>query len=182
MRKAQDSPRGSYWQLATSAIGKMSKRSLLPIEDRAGDEPVADRAEVEQGSHQRSLRCERIRESIGETVMDHRDVLKEAQSLLSQRGNAYGTAQENFERAATLLSVLSGKKFSAYDVSLAMLAVKLSRLAHSPDHHDSWVDGINYMAFCAEFTGKDAPQAVLDLAVKKVQANLNEALRGESNG
>jgi len=38
------------------------------------------------------------------------------------------------------------------------------------------------MAFCAEFTGKDAPQAVLDLAVKKVQANLNEALRGDGNG
>jgi hypothetical protein len=182
MRKAQNPSRSSYWQLATSALGKMSPRSVLATEDGTGDEPVADRAETEQGSHQRSLRCERIRESIGEAMMDHRDVLKEAQSLLSQRGNSYGAAQENFERAATLLSVLSGKKFSAYDVSLAMLAVKLSRLAHSPDHHDSWVDGINYMAFCAEFTGKDAPQAVLDLAVKKVQANLNEALRGESNG
>ena len=182
MRKAQDSPRGSYWQLAASALGKMQKRSLLPIEDRARDEPVADRDQVEQGPHQRSLRCERIRESIGETMMDHRDVLKEAQSLLSQRGNSYGAAQENFERAATLLSVLSGKKCSAYDVSLAMLSVKLSRLAHSPAHHDSWVDGINYMAFCAEFTGKDAPDAVLELSLKKVQSNLNEALRGERNG
>lgn len=182
MRKAQDSPRGSYWELATSALGKMSKRSLLPIEDRARDEPVADRAETEQGSHQRSLRCERIRESIGETMMDHRDVLKEAQSLLSQRGNAYGTVQENHDRAATILSIMTGRNCTPYDVALTLLAVKLSRLAHRPDHHDSWVDGINYMAFCAEFTGKDAPQAVLDLAVKKVQANLNEALRGESNG
>ena len=182
MRKAQDPPRSSYWQLARSAFGKVSPRSVLAAQNRAGDESFPDRAEVEQGPHQCALRCEGIRESIGETVMDHRDVLKEAQSLLSQRGNSYGAAQENFERAATLLSVLSGKKFSAYDVSLAMLAVKLSRLAHSPEHHDSWVDGINYMAFCAEFTGKDAPQAVLDLAVKKVQANLNEALRGDGNG
>lgn len=182
MRKAQDSPRGSYWQLATSALGKMSPRSVLATEDRTGDEPVADRAEIEQGSHQRSLRCERIRESIGEAMMDHRDVLKEAQSLLSQRGNAYGTVQENHDRAATILSILTGRNCTPYDVALTLLAVKLSRIAHRPDHHDSWVDGINYMAFCAEFTGKDAPQAVLDLAVKKVQANLNEALRGESNG
>lgn len=114
--------------------------------------------------------------------MDHRDVLKEAQSLLSQRGNAYGTVQENHDRAATILSIISGRKQTAYDIALTMLAVKLSRIAHKPEHHDSWVDGINYMAFCAEFTGKDAPDAVLDLAVKKVQANLNEALRGDGNG
>lgn len=182
MRKAQDSPRGSYWQLAASAFGKVSPRSVLATEDGTGDEPVADRAETEQGSHQRSLRCERIRKSIGEAMMDHRDVLKEAQSLLSQRGNAYGTVQENHDRAATILSIMTGRNCTPYDVALTLLAVKLSRLAHRPDHHDSWVDGINYMAFCAEFTGKDAPQAVLDLAVKKVQANLNEALRGESNG
>lgn len=182
MRKAQNPSRSSYWQLAASAFGKVSPRSVLATEDGTGDEPVADRAETEQGSHQRSLRCERIRESIGEAMMDHRDVLKEAQSLLSQRGNAYGTVQENHDRAATILSIMTGRNCTPYDVALTMLAVKLSRLAHQPAHHDSWVDGINYMAFCAEFTGKDAPQAVLDLAVKKVQANLNEALRGESNG
>ena len=182
MRQAQDPPRSSYWQLARSALGKVSPRSVLAPQNRTGDEPVADRAEVEQGPHQRALRCEGIRESIGETVMDHRDVLKEAQSLLSQRGNSYGTVQENHDRAATILSILTGRNCTPYDVALTMLAVKLSRLAHQPAHHDSWVDGINYMAFCAEFTGKDAPQAVLDLAVKKVQANLNEALRGDGNG
>jgi len=115
-------------------------------------------------------------------MMDHRDVLKEAQSLLSQRGNSYGEAQLNFERAATLMSVISGKTVTAYDMSLAMLAIKLSRLAHSPDHHDSWVDGINYMAFCAEFTGRDAPDAVLELSLKRVQSNLNEVIRGDGNG
>jgi len=115
-------------------------------------------------------------------MMDHRDVLKEAQSLLSQRGNSYGEAQLNFERAATLMSVLSGKTYTAYEMSLAMLAIKLSRIANTPTHHDSWVDGINYMAFCAEFTGKDAPSAVLELSLKKVQSNLNEALRGDGNG
>lgn len=114
--------------------------------------------------------------------MDHRDVLKEAQSILSQRTNNYGEAQYSFARAATLMSVLSGKSYSAYDMSLAMLAIKLSRLANSPDHHDSWVDGINYMAFCAEFQGRNAPDAVLDLSLKRVQSNLNEAIRGESNG
>jgi len=182
MRKAQDPPRSRYWQLAASAFGKVSPRSVLAAQNRAGDEPFPDREQVEQGPHERALRGAGIRESIGETVMDHRDVLKEAQSLLSQRGNAYGTVQENHDRAATILSILTGRNCTPYDVALTMLAVKLSRIAHQPAHHDSWVDGINYMAFCAEFTGKDAPQAVLDLAVKKVQANLNEALRGDGNG
>jgi len=115
-------------------------------------------------------------------MMDHRDVLKEAQSLLAQRGKNYGEAQENFARAATLLSIMSGRHQTAYDVALALLSIKLSRIANTPDHHDSWVDGINYMAFCAEFTGKDAPESVLNLALQKVQSNLNEAMRGDTNG
>ena len=182
MQQAQDSPRGSYWQIPRSAFGKVSPRSLLPTADGIRDEFESDRAQAEQGSHERTIRCEGIRKSTRERMMDHRDVLKEAQSLLSQRGNSYGEAQYSFARAATLMSVLSGKSYSAYDMSLAMLAIKLSRLANSPDHHDSWVDGINYMAFCAEFQGRNAPDAVLDLSLKRVQSNLNEAIRGESNG
>jgi hypothetical protein len=182
MRQAQNASRSSYWELAARAIGILPKRSVLAAQDRVGDELVPNWEQVEQGPHERALRGARIREGIGETVMDHRDVLKEAQSLLSQRGTNYGEAQENFERAATLLSILSGKHMTAYDIALAMLSVKLSRIAHRRDHHDSWVDGINYMAFCAEFTGKDAPDAVLNLALKKVQSNLNEAIRGDGNG
>ena len=73
------------------------------------------------------------------------------------RGNTYGTADENFQRIANLMTAQLGlveelphsgcltRPLTAEDVALLMIQVKASRLANSPTHEDSWVDIAGYV-------------------------------------
>jgi hypothetical protein len=80
-------------------------------------------------------------------------ILSAAKSLLIERGLAYDDeksgVEENFARAASIASNWLDKPLSARDVVVVMASVKMSRLAISPDHEDSWVDLCNYVAFAA---------------------------------
>lgn len=83
--------------------------------------------------------------------MKHTDIITEAMTLLAPRGAVYGSVKENHERIARIATELSGKDLKAVDVAMVLVAVKLSRIAQSPDHVDSYVDAINYLAFAGEF-------------------------------
>ena len=73
------------------------------------------------------------------------------------RGNTYGTAEENFQRIANLMTAQLGlveelpesgcltRPLTKEDVALLMIQVKASRLANSPTHADSWVDIAGYV-------------------------------------
>ena len=73
------------------------------------------------------------------------------------RGNTYGTADENFQRIANLMTAQLGlveelpnsgcltRPLTKEDVALLMIQVKASRLANSPTHADSWVDIAGYV-------------------------------------
>ena len=73
------------------------------------------------------------------------------------RGNTYGTAEENFQRIANLMTAQLGlveelpnsgcltRPLTVEDVALLMIQVKVSRLANSPTHADSWVDIAGYV-------------------------------------
>ena len=83
--------------------------------------------------------------------MKHVDIIAEAIRILKPRGDVYGTVRENHERIARIATEMSGKELKAVDVAMVLVAVKLSRIAQSPDHVDSYVDAINYLAFAGEF-------------------------------
>lgn len=83
--------------------------------------------------------------------MKHLEITSEALKLLAPRGAVYGTVRENHERIARIASELTKAPLGAFDVAMVMLAVKLSRIAQSPDHVDSYVDAINYLSFAGEF-------------------------------
>jgi len=83
--------------------------------------------------------------------MKHTDIITESMTLLAPRGAVYGSVKENHERIARIATELSGKDLKAVDVAMVLVAVKLSRIAQSPDHVDSYVDAINYLAFAGEF-------------------------------
>jgi hypothetical protein len=87
------------------------------------------------------------------TKTDHKDFLQEAARVLGERGVNYGGVEESFTRAAGIASLILGKSVSARDVALVLHSVKLARLSQSHDHFDSYVDGINYLAFAGEFSG-----------------------------
>lgn len=85
-------------------------------------------------------------------TMHHKDILNDAITTINQRGNEYGDAHPMFVRAANIASALTDRKFTAYDMAIAMMAVKMSRIANNREHHDSWVDLVAYSAFAGQFS------------------------------
>lgn len=68
--------------------------------------------------------------------------------VYGDRGQSYGNPTGDFGRTAGMWSELFGEELKPLDVAKAMIALKLSRLKHKPDHWDSWADIIGY-ALCA---------------------------------
>ena len=81
----------------------------------------------------------------------------EVSGATGARGNTYGTAEENFQRIANLMTAQLGlveelpnsgcltRPLTKEDVALLMIHVKASRLANCPSHEDSWVDIAGYV-------------------------------------
>ena len=56
-----------------------------------------------------------------------------------------------FEVAAQIASLISGRNYAKYDISVVMESVKLARRRFDPLLDDSYIDQINYTAFSAQF-------------------------------
>jgi len=84
--------------------------------------------------------------------MNHREVLKEAAGLIAERGKEYGPEDACFQRSADLATIILNKQISKYDVAMILHANKLARLQESRSKSDHYVDGINYLAFGAQFS------------------------------
>lgn len=85
--------------------------------------------------------------------------LTTAEELINgERAATYGDPEENFGRIAQLWNAQFGHKlsakFAASDVALALVHLKLSRLAVTPEHADSWIDGCGYLALGSEIASK----------------------------
>lgn len=66
------------------------------------------------------------------------------------RASAYGSAIENFTNIADLWSVILGSKVTAEQVGLCMVALKIARLIKTPNHRDSFVDALGYIALTGD--------------------------------
>ena len=84
--------------------------------------------------------------------MDHREALRLAAQLLTERGRDYGDPARCFSDAATIATVMLRRPITPYDVAKIMEAMKLAREAESPHRADHYVDRINYTAFAAQFS------------------------------
>jgi 2-oxo-4-hydroxy-4-carboxy--5-ureidoimidazoline (OHCU) decarboxylase len=83
--------------------------------------------------------------------MKRKDILERASKLISDdRDKEYGSAQENFQRIADIWTAIKGEQFTASDVGLFMIAVKLARLSTNPKHIDSYLDIAGYAALTGE--------------------------------
>jgi len=82
--------------------------------------------------------------------MNRDTILNKAIQATKDRGQDYGKPSENFERIASLWAAYKSEPFSAQDVGMMMMLVKVSRLMESPLHEDSWVDIAGYSAITAE--------------------------------
>ena len=92
--------------------------------------------------------------------MNHREVLKQSASLISERGKEYGPEDACFQRSADLATIVLNKPISKYDVAMILGLNKMARLQESRAKMDHYVDGINYMAFAAQFAQQPSSVAV----------------------
>jgi hypothetical protein len=83
------------------------------------------------------------------------DLLTHAFELINARGPEYNTStlDQHFREVGAVATVVLGKEITARDVAMIMACVKLLRTAASPGKLDNYVDGMNYLAFAACFTG-----------------------------
>lgn len=76
-------------------------------------------------------------------------LLREAEQItVGSRNATYGSPTQDFERTAALWSVYLERldPLSPHDVAAMMVLLKISRLVHSPNHRDSWLDLAGYGA------------------------------------
>jgi len=76
--------------------------------------------------------------------MTDKDILEEALELTTGARQAqYGPPTQDFDRTAKMWSALKGIEFTARDVALFMICIKLSRETHQKKR-DNWVDIAGY--------------------------------------
>jgi hypothetical protein len=72
-------------------------------------------------------------------------ILTKAEELINgERAKDYGSTLDNFGRIARMWSPILGVEVTPEQHVLCMLAVKMARLCHSPEHMDSIVDIAGY--------------------------------------
>lgn len=88
--------------------------------------------------------------------MNRSEILDEAKRLINaDRAKDYGQPRINHQRIADLWSVILGIEVSPAQVAICMAQVKLSRLVHTPDHLDSYIDAAAYLGIAGEIATSD---------------------------
>lgn len=85
--------------------------------------------------------------------MDIDDFLAEASCLINgERQDQYGDICESWERIGKLWTALLNldEPITASQVGIMLAAMKLSRIAGSPEHADSYIDALAYIAGAGE--------------------------------
>lgn len=77
---------------------------------------------------------------------DKEDIELEARAITrdGDRQKEYGHPRDDWERTAKIWSAILGIDVTPEQAMLCMVGTKMSRLVHSPHHHDSLVDIIGY--------------------------------------
>jgi hypothetical protein len=79
-------------------------------------------------------------------------ILEEAANIIyGDREKTYGHPSKNLECIADLwhtylINKGDSTRINAKDVAVMMALLKIARLANNPNHHDSLVDGVGYLA------------------------------------
>jgi hypothetical protein len=79
--------------------------------------------------------------------------MSQAVHTLKSRGDQYGPVETSFDKISKLATIVLNKTITPYDVAGVLHAVKLARMSNNPHEADNYIDGINYMAFMAQFAG-----------------------------
>ena len=104
--------------------------------------------------------------------MNHTDVLAEAVRVLRERDTKYGDVQDMFERTAQLASIILGKTYTPYEITIILKCLKDARKKNDVLNIEHYADSINYEAFAYQF----ATASLDELAENQVAAELAKKL------
>lgn len=96
------------------------------------------------------------------------DLLQEAYDTLVERGSLHdkaGVEERSLGKVAEMMTALKGHPYTAQDIGLVQICVKLVRSQQGNYHHDNFVDLAGYAAL----TGEEAHKQHLDVESKKAQ-------------
>lgn len=90
--------------------------------------------------------------------MKREDVLQQAATLINgDRAKDYGDASENFSRIGKIWGAILGTEdVPPETVAVMLVGLKVSRLATSRKHADSWVDIAGYAGLGGEIASCDS--------------------------
>lgn len=89
-------------------------------------------------------------EHMTDTLTQAKRTLDAARDIIvGERHDDYGDPGESFTRISQIWSAILGTPVTPGQVALMMAGLKMSRLAATPDHEDSWVDLAGYAALGA---------------------------------
>lgn len=88
--------------------------------------------------------------------MTREEILNQAlEIVMKDRNLEYGSPEDNFRDIAALWKVYKGCDFSAHDVGIMMMLLKVSRLKTSPHVADHYIDIAGYISCAGEVFSKE---------------------------
>ena len=88
--------------------------------------------------------------------MKRSNILYEAESIVNgERNSAYGDPEDNFSKIASLWSSYTGHDYSAHDVAIMMILLKVARTGTGTGSIDNYVDIAGYAACAGEIYDRE---------------------------
>jgi len=83
--------------------------------------------------------------------MNREAVLNTAKRIISEdRQTTYGDAKDSFQSIADLWGAYMGGTYTAHNVAIMMLLMKVARTTESTTHDDNYIDIAGYAALASE--------------------------------
>ena len=128
---------------------------MTDYQDPPADHPLEDALRAAEGWAPFVLPYEMP--TVPLTTRERTQLLLDANAAIGgDRERGHGDAIAGFERIAAMWSAILGTTVTAEQYGMCMVAVKLGRLAETPNHRDSWMDVAGYAALTAEIAAEIA--------------------------
>ena len=118
-----------------------------------------------------------------EIEMEHKAIIGSAAAILRERNAQYGEMTVTIARACDIFSLITGKTITPYEANIFLHSLKLARIRVAPAKRDSYIDGINYLAFAGEFaTAGDDAESILNDGMKEMVEILSQKYPAPEQG
>ena len=91
-------------------------------------------------------------------MSENRSILERAEEIVNKRSEEkereYGPFSEGMKRAAKIASGMSGKDFTAHDMYITLVSLKLSRQSYN-FKEDNLLDAVAYLGAWQNFINED---------------------------